>query len=92
LEAEIKIVYDSAKIAKSVANAVSADDSEAPEGLLIQTENQGKLLVSKIIWHKGFGTFVATVDDLLFSIATAEKALRGMKRQLDSALKGKASK
>ena len=79
MQAEIKIYYDDVKLAKSVARAVSADNIGGPKGLSICTENEGEAVVTRIEWHAGFGTFVSTIDDLLFSITTAERALQRIK-------------
>ena len=76
MEAEITVEYDNSKLAKSIADAVSADNSETPRGLVIRTESKEKIVITKILCNGKFGTFVATVDDLLFSIGTAEKTLQ----------------
>lgn len=76
MEAEITIEYDNQKLATAIADAVSADNSETPRCLSIRTESKEKIVITKILCKGKFGTFVATVDDLLFSIATAEKTLQ----------------
>ncbi len=75
MEAEITIKYNDAHIARSIAQAVSPDNFTAPKGLSIETRSERKEVVTKIVCHREFRTFIATIDDLLFSIATAEKTL-----------------
>jgi tRNA threonylcarbamoyladenosine modification (KEOPS) complex Pcc1 subunit len=87
LEAEIAIEYDNARIAEAIADAVSPDNSASPAGLSVKTRSENKKVVTKIRCHQGFPTFVATIDDLLFSIATAEKTLQEtMKPQTEASV------
>jgi hypothetical protein len=76
VEAEIVIEYDNARIADAIADAVSPDNSGTPSGLSVKTRSERKKVVTMISCRQGFSTFVATIDDLLFSVATAEKTLR----------------
>jgi len=76
LEAEITIEYDDANTAQAVADAVSPDNYGTPRGLSVKTGNKKRKVVTRIKCHLGFPTFVATIDDLLFSITSAEKTLR----------------
>lgn len=76
MEAEITLEYDDVSMAESVARAVSPDNSVTPTGLSVDTRTEKNKVITKIICSRGFKTFIATVDDLLFSIATAEKTLR----------------
>lgn len=75
MEAEITIEYDDQRTAESIAQAVSPDNSITPKGMSVETKSESGKVITKIECLRGFRTFVATVDDLLFSIATAEKAL-----------------
>lgn len=76
MEAEITIFYNDAKSAKAIAQAVSPDNFKAPSGLYIKTENKDNSVWTYIKCKKGLQTFIATIDDLLFSISTAEKTLK----------------
>jgi len=76
LKAEIAIEYDNARIAEAIADAVFPDNSGAPRGLSVKTRSEKKKVVTMMNCHRGFSTFVATIDDFLFSVATAEKTLR----------------
>ncbi|MGQ9538810.1 MAG: KEOPS complex subunit Pcc1 [Candidatus Bathycorpusculaceae bacterium] len=76
MEAEITIFYGDVKSAKAVAEAVSPDNFKAPAGLYIQTERKSNSVLTRIKCKRGLQTFIATIDDLLFSISTAEKTLK----------------
>lgn len=75
LEAEITIFYEDKKKAKAIVEAVSPDNFKAPTGLCVKTERR-KNSVWAYIKCRGLRTFIATVDDLLFAISTAEKTLK----------------
>jgi hypothetical protein len=75
MEAEIVIHYNHANAAEAIADAVSPDNYGTPAGLFIKTESEKKKVVTHIKCQS-FQTFIATIDDLLFSVATAEKTLR----------------
>ena len=75
MEAEITIEYDDVNMAEAVADAVSPDNCGTPAGLSVDTRAEKTKVVTKIKSRESFPTFVATIDDLLFSVATAEKIL-----------------
>ena len=75
MEAEITVEYDDSRIAAAIADAVSPDNSMAPASLSVKTRTERKKVVTRIVCQ-AFPTFVATIDDLLSSITTAEKALQ----------------
>ena len=74
--AEVILEYDSARRARAVADAVSADNVKAPVGLSVRTVCTGKKVVTRVECEGKLITFIATLDDLLFSASSAEKALR----------------
>lgn len=76
MEAEIILEYDRARRAKAVADAVSGDNVKAPTGLSVSTVCVGKKVVTRVNCEGRLITFIATIDDLLFSASSAEKALR----------------
>lgn len=80
MEAEVTLEYGSARVAKAVADAVSADNLKAPSGMTVETACDGKRVFTKIRFEGKLATFIATVDDLLFSVSTAEKALCVMQK------------
>jgi hypothetical protein len=76
LEAEIALEYDDARLAEAVAKAVSPENLKTPKGLSIKTAWQAKRVVTYIKYRGKLTTFIATIDDLLFSASTAEKAVQ----------------
>ena len=83
LEATITLEYGDAEIADAVANAVSPDNFKTPIGLFIETTSKGRCVLTEIESDGKLSTFIATIDDLLFCVSTAEKTLRAVtKRRL----------
>lgn len=76
MEATITLEYSDAKTAEAIANAVSPDNFKAPAGLLVKTFRNGNNVITEIKAEEKIATFIATIDDLLFSVSTAEKTLR----------------
>ena len=81
MEATITLEYGDAKTAEAIANAVSPDNFKTPAGLLIKTFRNGSTVVTEIKAEEKLATFIATIDDLLFSVATAEKTIRVTKEK-----------
>jgi hypothetical protein len=75
LEATITLDYGDAEIADAVANAVSPDNFKTPTGLSIKTESKGSNVLTEVKAEGKLSTFIATIDDLLFCVSTAEKTL-----------------
>ena len=80
LEAEIILDYEEAEIAEAVAKAVSPDNFKTPRGLSIKTTWRKEKVLTKIKCKRKLSTFIATIDDVLFCISTAEKTLRIAKK------------
>jgi len=80
LEAEITLEYDDAKTAEAVAKAVSPDNFKTPRGLSVKTTWTEEKVITQIKCQRKLPTFIATIDDLLFCISTAEKALQTAKK------------
>jgi len=76
LEAEISLQYENKRLAEAIANAVSPDNFKAPKGLQIKTTLKDKEVFTRIKCKGKTATFIATIDDLLFSVSTAEKTLK----------------
>ena len=76
LEATITLEYVNQKTAEAVAKAVSPDNFTVPAGLRVETTKEKNNVVTEIICKGKLATFTATVDDLLFSVSTAEKTLQ----------------
>ncbi|MGB9841954.1 MAG: KEOPS complex subunit Pcc1 [Candidatus Bathyarchaeales archaeon] len=80
MEAQITLEYSDERTADAVAKAVSPDNFKVPSGLSITTVKRGKLVLTEVKTEGSFATFLATIDDLLFCVSTAEKALRIIKQ------------
>ena len=80
MEAEIKLQYRNVKTAEAVAKAVSPDNLKTPDGMTVKTLNIGRKIATRISFDGEFSTFVATVDDLLFCISTAERTLQTIEK------------
>ena len=75
MESTITLEYGDAKTAAAIASAVSPDNFKTPAGLFIKTFRRDNKVVTKIEAEEKLATFIATIDDLLFSASTAEKTL-----------------
>jgi hypothetical protein len=52
--------------------------TKPPEGLSIKTVREGSLVLTEVEAEGKLSTFIATIDDLLFCVSTAEKTLRSV--------------
>jgi hypothetical protein len=68
--------YGDAKTADAIANAVSPDNFKTPTGLFIKTVRKGSRVLTEVKAEGKLASFIATIDDLLFCVSTAEKTLR----------------
>ena len=80
MEATVTLEYDDEKTAEAVAKAVSPDNFKTPIGLRVKTVREQNRVITQIQCEGKLATFTATIDDLLFSAATAEKTLKVIKR------------
>ena len=76
MEATITLEYADEKTAEAVADAVSPDNFKTPIELQIKTIMEQGKVVTHIQCEGKLATFTATIDDLLFSVSTAEKTLK----------------
>ncbi len=81
MEAQITLEYADAKTAEAIASAVSPDNFKTPVGLFIKTFRSGCQVVTEVKAEEKLATFIATIDDLLFSVSTAEKTLGVAKKR-----------
>jgi hypothetical protein len=81
LEATITLEYADAKTADAITNAVSPDNFKTPAGLFIKTVRNGSCVFTEVKTEGKLATFIATIDDLLFCVSTAEKTLRTVMKQ-----------
>jgi tRNA threonylcarbamoyladenosine modification (KEOPS) complex Pcc1 subunit len=81
LEATITLEYADSQTAEAIANAVSPDNFKTPPGLTVKTERKGNQVVTEIKLEGKTSTFIATIDDLLSCVSTAEKTVGVVKRK-----------
>ena len=67
-------------MADAVANAISPDNFKTPIGLNVKTGREDKKVITQIVCESKLATFIATIDDLLFSASTAEKTLQAINK------------
>jgi tRNA threonylcarbamoyladenosine modification (KEOPS) complex Pcc1 subunit len=79
LQATITLEYKDEITAKAIAQAVSPDNFKTPIGLHVKTERDANKVITQIDCEGKLATFTATIDDLLFSVSTAEKVLNFIK-------------
>ena len=75
MEAKIILEYSDAKIADAIAKAVSPDNFTTPSGLFIKTVKKDKRVLTEVKACGKLLTFIATINDLLFCVSTAEKTI-----------------
>jgi tRNA threonylcarbamoyladenosine modification (KEOPS) complex Pcc1 subunit len=80
LDATITLEYDDEKTAEAICRAVSPDNFQTPLGLSVRTVRRENKVITEIKAETKIATFNATIDDLLFSASTAEKALGIIKK------------
>ena len=80
MEAKLTLEYADIKTAEAVADAVSPDNFKTPIGLQIKTVREQSKVITQIQCEGKLATFIATIDDLLFSVSTAEKTLKAIQK------------
>jgi hypothetical protein len=75
LQARIQLRYPNQATAVAVARAVEPDNISAPTGLTITTRRAGNVVDTEIRIDGRIATFIATIDDFLEAVSTAEKSL-----------------
>ncbi|TRO44242.1 KEOPS complex subunit [Candidatus Bathyarchaeota archaeon] len=80
MEATITLEYEDMRTADAVAAAVSPDNYKTPVRLAVRTMRTNNTVVTKIKTDGKMTTFIATIDDLLSSVSTAEKTLKAVQK------------
>jgi hypothetical protein len=74
MEAEVRLCYENEREAEAVAQAVSPDNVSVPSGLFVETTRNESEVLTQIRCELRLQTFIATIDDFLSCVSTAEKA------------------
>ena len=77
-KAEVTLEMRNEKLVRAVAESISPDNRNVPEGLKVKTSAKGRRVISIVECNKRFETFLATLDDLLSCMQAAEKTLKGI--------------
>ena len=81
MEATITLEYRNSRIAEAVSTAISPDNFKTPKGLIVITVQCQKQVITSVKSDRKLATLIATLDDLLFCAATAEKTIGTINRQ-----------
>ena len=76
MQATITLEYNDSETAAAVTRAILPDNSTAPNGLTVDTVLEGSKIVTQIRLTGNLATLIATIDDLLESISSAERVLQ----------------
>lgn len=80
MEAEILLVYDNEAEAEAIFKAVSPDNVETPNGLIVETQKIERKVATTIKYYgNNITTLLSTIDDLLKCVLTAEKTITVVK-------------
>jgi hypothetical protein len=74
----VTLEYVDVKTAEAVGRAVSPENFKTPVGLRVWTLRENNKVITQIQCEGKLATFTATIDDLLFSASTAERAIRAI--------------
>lgn len=74
----ITLEYSDQKTAEAIADAVSPDNYQTPTQLTIKTIRKDNYVLTEVENEGKLATFIATIDDLLFCVSTAEITLRAV--------------
>ncbi len=70
------LVYDDEAEAEAIFKAVSPDNAETPNGLIVETQKIDRKVVTTIKYYgDNIATLLSTIDDLLKCVLTAEKTI-----------------
>ncbi|MEM3737381.1 MAG: KEOPS complex subunit Pcc1 [Candidatus Bathyarchaeia archaeon] len=74
-KARIEVRCPSRRHAEAIAESLSPDNRDVPANLKVKTESDGKSVVTIIECVGRYETFLATLDDLLTCVQTAQSSL-----------------
>jgi phosphoserine phosphatase len=78
--AEISFNYDDEKEAETLVEAISPDNIQLPDRLIIKTIREKNVALTRIYCTKGVETLLATLDDLLRCSAVADQVVNVTKK------------
>lgn len=78
MRATINILFGDEGMARAIGKAISPDNFQTPAGINVSTKITGGKLTASIACLRGIKTLIATIDDLLSCIQSAERAIEGV--------------
>ena len=79
VEGRVEVEFRDDRLAEAVVRAVSPDNKPTPEGVTVEAWRSKRKLLGLVKCSRGVETFLSTLDDLLSSVQTAERALEMLK-------------
>lgn len=76
----IDIRYKDSQTARSIMEAITPDNLDAPPGIDVYAKVEGKTLKISISCSRDIGSLLSTVDDLLSCIQAAERTIEEIER------------
>ena len=73
--ATISIIYEDVDASRSIMEAVSPDNLQAPPGVIVEASIIGPRLQLTVTCAGGVKSLIATLDDLLSCMQAAERAI-----------------
>ena len=85
----ITLRYGEERAARSVAEALSPDNLDAPQGIRVKSLASGNNIIAVVEGERSLETIVSTIEDLLSCVQAAERAIgsiRGLMGEKDKSL------
>ena len=73
--AEISCKYEDESVSEAISASIQPDNLDSPDGVEADTRREGKWVKSEIEVEGDLKTLLATMDDLLACVSTAEKMI-----------------
>lgn len=78
LKARLEMKFPSRRYAEAIAKGISPDNRNAPTCLKVKTVAVGRNVITHIKCKGRYETFMATLDDILTCIQTAQRSLEAI--------------
>ena len=75
MRAKVICAYEERGVAKAIAAALRPDNLQAPKGVWVKTRGDGARVATSVELDGRIETLLATLDDLLACISTAQSVL-----------------
>lgn len=75
MRAKVVCSYEKQDVAKAIAAAIQPDNLQAPKGVRVKTRMDDARVITSVEFDGRIETLLATLDDLLACISTAQSVL-----------------